>query len=71
MANKQQYVREYLEYCDKDYLFHRIRNVLVENLSFGTGEFIDREELIEEISPKIIKTGKQRLYTSLKKQILK
>ncbi len=67
--NQDRYVKEYLEYCDTAFLTNRIKNILSENLSFGTGELVDREKLMEEMSPKIIKAGKETLYNNLKKRI--
>ncbi|MDR0283109.1 MAG: hypothetical protein LBI53_07685 [Candidatus Peribacteria bacterium] len=67
--NQEKYIKEYLEFCDTEYLTNRIKSVLSENLSFGTGELIDREKLMEEMSPKIIQTGKETLYNALKKLI--
>ena len=67
--NQDTYVKEYLEYCDTEFLTKRIKNVLSENLSFGTGEMVNREKLMEEMSPKIIKIGKETLYKNLQKEI--
>lgn len=66
-------IQEYLESYDhkKEFIAKRVQHVLSENLTFQSGEPLDREKIMEELSPKILETSKTTFYELLLKETKK
>jgi hypothetical protein len=72
-AHKYFDIQTYIDTSDhkKKYLIKRIQDTLSDNNSFQTKEVINREKVIEELSPQLIKVSKEKLYHLLLQNIQK
>lgn len=66
-------IQEYLESYDhkKEFIIKRVQNTLSENIAFQNTTTIDREKVMEELSPQLMATSKETLYTLLFKETQK
>lgn len=66
-------IQDYLDTYNqkKEFIIQRVNTVLSDNLSFHQDGILDRDKIIEELSPQLIQSSKKTLYELLENDLKK